>query len=454
MQNLVKHILNIKLYLRPYFILLTTLHALAMVFVVFYALKSDYSLPDEVSLIQYSGGIKNMLLGVEKKPNRKELLFINTTWEKALIDKNDTVGFPIGKDVITDRISIGKLLKSLNAKPDNHKFIMLDIFFADPSPQDSLLKAELARTKNIALAYHRKPDGSPEKPIFNGDLGLSDMITDNDMVLKYHIVQGDTHKTMPLLMLEKIDKIKYKSGKVYDNFNDKSVLNGFILDYQIRPFDLFLTVDSLRYPMIYISEFLSLPPDMIAKMTKDRIIVVGDFEGSDNHNTIYGKMPGALILINAYYALKNGANQFDWAFVLTMFVAFFIASYFYFSKIHDKVTDFIEERFIKKHFLLERLMEFSFLITYFTLVSIICFWVFNKHITVMIFVAYFNVIDLLKEFLAKNESKMNETEEAKDENAPLMEKTESKKEEIKLPQVKPEIKKENVANKNNKRKRK
>jgi len=376
-------------------------NALLMIVLTLFSLSQAYTLDDEVLLIKLTSGFKNLILKVHEKPPRERFLFISVTWEKQFIDKLDKNGFPIGNDVITNRQSLGELLHTLNRNPDNHKLAILDVFFVDSSANDSLLKAELERVKNCVVSMHKKENGLADSSRFKTpNPGLSDMETNNDMVLKYHLVQGNNLKTTPLRMYEMIYNTKLEDLGLYDKLDGHYILNAFILDYAVRRYDLLEAPDDQRYPMIYLSEFLTLPPELQDEFTKDKIIIIGDFEGADKHETIYGDMPGPLILLNAFLALESGDNRISPLFILLLFISFSIIS-IKVIWVRDPITLYLEKRFGGQSLVIEMFADTMFYMLYFASVSVVSYFSFGIHLAILFLAMYVYGLETLIGFVEK-----------------------------------------------------
>ncbi len=378
-----------------------------MIALTLFSLSQAYTLDDEVLLIKLTSAFKNLIIKAQAKPPRERFLFLSVTWEKQFIDKLDSNGFPIGRDVITDRQSLGQFVEVINQKPENHKLAVLDVFFVDKSPQDSLLKTELARVKNCIVSMHKKPDGSADSSLFKTpNPGLSDMETNSDMVLKYHLVQGKNLKTTPLRMYELLYNTQVEEHWLYDKLKGNHILNAFILDYYIRKFDLFDAPDDQRYPLMYLSEFLTLPPDMMHEFMKDKIIIIGDFEGADKHETIYGDMPGPLILLNAFLALEKGDNIISPLFIVLLFISFTVIS-IKVIWVRDPVTVYLEKRFGGQSLVIEMFADTMFYMLYFAVISVISYFLFGIHLTILFLAMYVYGLEQVIRFI---DAKINPSE--------------------------------------------
>jgi hypothetical protein len=355
---------------------------------------------DEYLLIRFTSFIKRIVLKIEEKPDKNRFLFVGVSWDKTLVDKLDENGLPIGNQAITDRKKIADFLAILNKKPYNHKFLVLDIFFKDPSPDDSLLQAELYRTQNYIVSYHKDKNGKPDFPIFNCEMGLSDYETSEEGLLgisaggfsKYSIIQGDSLKTTALLMYEKLYKKSIEKGKIFHTLDGDWIFPTFVIDHKIRSYHLFDAPDSLLYDKAYLGELLYLPEEAIWELTKDRIVVLGDFEDRDIHNTIFGEMPGPLILINSFLAIENKDNKVNMGFLFLLFVGFTLISYKAIYGI-DLVIDKILPS-ISSSLTVRSRMQYSFFnyFFYFLVFSLFSYFIFDVHLAVLFLSIYIQIL--------------------------------------------------------------
>ena len=65
----------------------------------------------------------------------------------------------------------------------------------------------------------------------------------------------------------------------------------------------------------------------IPKLTKDKYIVIGSFDGDDMVSTFKGRLSGAVVNYNAFCSLKKGRHTISFGFALLVFVVFFVLSW-------------------------------------------------------------------------------------------------------------------------------
>jgi hypothetical protein len=376
-------------------------NACLLIYFTFQLLNQPFVHGNEVPLVQAANYFKNIVLNLEKKPSHKDLMFIDVAYDKQMIEKLDTNGFPIGKQAITDRKKLAKFFKVLNSKPSNQKFVICDIFFADPATIDECagdsvsadvaLKAELKKMKNIVLSYHFKDDkDSLDLPLFKDPpRGIADYATTNNTFLKFNLLYRDTIKSSPLVMYETLHKQKIKKGKWFYWLNGKRVLKSFIVDFRVRNYDLFVSKD--RYKVDNLDALLTLDDADILAHVKDRIIIVGDFQ-NDKHETIYGETVGPLILLNTYLGLVNGDNVVTTKFLVFLFVCFFALS----TMIFYPSNRF--ETWLKNTFEDTQFKAVITLLSYTSLLvatSVLSFFLFGIHLSILLLVIYLYILKMI-----------------------------------------------------------
>lgn len=218
---------------------LSTLNSILMLWLTFVLLSYPYVFFDEFPLIRYSSAFKNLILKWEKPPNPDNFAFINIAYDKALIDKNDSEGFPIGYQPITDREKLSQLFDILSKKP-NYKFMVCDIEFKDSTEYDSAMIASIKKLPRLGISYHRDDKDKPtypDIPIPKSKLSLSDLEKTSQKAVKFKLFHNDSLKSTPLVMYEGMyPKEKFKKGTFFYWLGDRPILNSFIIDYRIRPF--------------------------------------------------------------------------------------------------------------------------------------------------------------------------------------------------------------------------
>jgi hypothetical protein len=366
------------------------LNAVFCVVATFWLLEMPAWNGAEKPLIQFSTLIKTLLLKWENKPPQKQFLFVDVAYSNQLIDMEDD-GIPVGNQSITDRDSLATLLEILAQKPQNHSFIICDIFFEHPSQSDKRLEKALKKLPNIVLSHPFKENSNKENlPIFKKiPTGLAVYQHYDNSFLKYRLLYNDSLKTVPVMMYEYLRKKKFDKGFFFHTLGGKSILNHFVVSLPIRNYDLFQAPEGKRYNYLHLNELLMFPED-IPNICKGRIVVLGDFSKHDKHETIYGSIPGPLILVNTYLALASGENIITIPFVLYVLCSFWLLSFLLFRQ--KKVKETRLRKWLKE-------TQVKYLIRFLTyafgmgVISMTAYFVFNIHLNIFILALWFYALD-------------------------------------------------------------
>lgn len=376
-------------------------HAIFLTLLSFWLLGLSFSYDNESSIISIVSIVKNVVLGLEDKPAKNDFLFVNVSYQKSLIPKLDEYGFEIGNEAITDREQLAVLLKRFSS--NKHRYIVCDVFLDQPSPSDSLLRESTVGLRNVVFPYHNDGDQFA-MPVIPVHTALSDYETDFGNFLKYSYLQHDTAKTIALAMYHDLyGGTPWKAGPFY-RMNGHFSLSSFVTEFPVRQYDVFRE-DTLGYSSIHMQNLVSLPDEFFNELTRNRIIVIGDFLEQDMHATIYGQTAGPLIHLNAFQNLVDKRNHVSVWFLMYVVVAYFLFSWSLFSTnelVRGRWLDRIKES--KLGFVFDYLKYAFFLL----LMSVMSYLLFGIHLNILIISLYFSIIEYLVEFLSKRSQKTSE----------------------------------------------
>lgn len=283
-------------------------------------------------------------------------------------------------------------------------------------------------------------NGVRETPIFNAPSALSDYGKDeiDNNFIKFKCLYEDSIQTTPLVMYETLHGNTFTDHGLFGTSKGSLALSSFILDLRIWQQNLVRDVEvknledstgAPSYQIMYISdllgdalnpalnkELLSIPEEerpgpmdykvlaeaMVPEITKGKILIIGDFSDGDIHETIYGATAGPLILLNIYLALREGDNLFSVWFILFLLAGFYFISFNCFTG-KDFLIDLLSKSSskiggISKTSVFLNLISY---ILYFIVLSILSFFLFNIHITILLLAIYMEVLDKLIGYLRK-----------------------------------------------------
>lgn len=350
-------------------------HAFVLMAFSMFWLNSNFTYGDERLLVQWSSIFKRVVLKMDQDPPKKDYLFINLAYDKALIPREDGTG----KEVITDRKLLTDFFEILKRHQETVKFTVCDVLLKGNSENDLLLQQSVTGIKQIVFPAQLSDNGDPEKLCIKVPSAIADYQMVNGGFLKFKLFQHKTVPTLPVYLYQQYTgkKISRKFGMYFDGH--KPMMNALIIDYQIRAHEL---IEEAEYPVISLSELMLLPEAIIAdEFLKDRFIIMGDFN-HDSHETIYGNTPGTLILLNVFLTLMDGHHLINYWWLL-----FMLLSYTVFSRLMlfpDSITT-------KSNYpnWIGPLLKSA---TYLSILSVISYLLFNQHIQVLVLTLYINAL--------------------------------------------------------------
>lgn len=403
--------------------LLSIANAVFMLFFTYYWLSKPYTFGDEAFLIKWSSLTKKKLLGIDPKPSPEALLFVNIANNKTTITTSGEFfdDSPYHTKVITDRAHLVQFFELLNRHGDDVRLILCDILFEDTTSHDAALQRAFDKLNGKLLTIsHLQKDGPYLKPVLNVAHAPATYTATQGMFLKYPLLLSDSLKTVPLVMHEKLDGATFRKGKLFYTIDGRLSLPAPIVDFKVdsadfRPSTSRSDVNFAMYPMGTIlesvdSNFLGMPEAELAKYFEGKeIVLIGDFE-ADVHSTSFGKMPGLLLIFNAYLTLVSGQHVMSAAWIAYLLVSFTFISYRVFSDVRVSKPQWLLRLFKSKagQLILNALDEVVLL----TLVTLLSYFLFNIHINILILLIYLKTIEFFWKKAGLHSKKHTEVQSA------------------------------------------
>jgi hypothetical protein len=357
------------------------IHAVVLIAISLAWMNTPYSYGDEEFLVKWSSYGKRMFANKEKNSPQKDFIFINLAHEKELISLEDQ----LGNEVITDREKLAQFFEITQRNPNAAQFILCDVFLKGKSEHDSLLMKSIERNSKIVFPTHFDSKDSLLLPDLKIPFAIADYKSSKSNFFKFKIKQNDSIATVPMYMYQQLFKPKNNSKEGYFFSDGPLSFNSIIITHDIERKNLFETG---TYPVINLSELLILPENVIVdEFLTGKIIVMGDFQ-NDMHQTILGKMPGSLILVNVFLSLVKGYHYVKWQWLLFLYLSLFI-----FSNVMIKKEEEVQNT--KKNNWLKYLIKSS---TILAVISIFSYLFFNVSIQILVLIVYINLVIYLRNF--------------------------------------------------------
>jgi len=361
-------------HLYPKILVIALLHGVLLCVASIQLQRLPWTIQGEDKLIQWSIILKHIAFHEGETPYKDQFLFVNTSYSNQLIDKFDDAGFPLGNQVITDRFQLATFIGALN-RLDAHQWVLLDVFFEKESEFDEMLGAELSQLDRVVMSTTTDDKGKRILPVFHKKTGLANLESLDDIFLKYQLVHSDSLKVVTLEMMEGVKNIETEPHHFFIKQGDRWGINYYIPDLRISQYDLTVI---RGYPFVNLSDVLYLDDETILSLVKDRIVIVGDFLGNDNLETLTGEISGPLLLANIYLSLINGEHLLSWWYLLFLVISFTLIS----------MIVFLPDEKFRLRFKFKNLFIGGSFVIYLAIVSIISYVFFNKAMNVFILSFY------------------------------------------------------------------
>lgn len=380
-------------------------NGILMLILTFYWLSLPYSFGDETVLIKWTSLVMKTVFKQDKKPVSDQVLFIDISGTKATIEANNRNAFKDGftKDVVTDRQQLADLFTMVAPYKKEVQLLFLDVLLADSTEQDSLFYASAKPLGEKLLTVSHLEDTQQGiqliTPIFDLPHALATYRSAGGLFLKYPLVQQDSLKTIPLVLLERVNEARFNKRWHLYWINGKLSFPAPLVDFKVRDSD-FREGENLKESNFFVVDLGLLlnyyyDPDLkplLADFFKGRLIMVGDFE-NDMHLTPFGTMPGIVVIYNTYLTLLEEGNVISIYWMLFLLLGFSFISYRIFAA--KKVT---KPRLLVRvfqsrvgQFIVNTIDEALLL----TLITILSYFIFHIHINILVLLIYIKSVEYL-----------------------------------------------------------
>lgn len=300
----------------------------------------NFAISGEGGLISKYESLRAIFCKEEQRNDIDSVVMIDVSYDRQLTDVKDEYGIPMGQTDITDRKKLIRLLDYLHHR-NKYKYILCDIFLdeAYSTPEDSQLISKILSMDRIVIPRHS--DLNPIDNRLNSKAGYADYFTimKKTGIVKYPYLNSEK-LSLPLKMYEEITGHKVRKKGIAYTDNGKLARSSIILNYDFiskYPYDnegrkiwLNLGTDVLGTDSLNGEDgLLKLDPEF----ADHKYVLIGAFRHNDIHNTVKGKMPGTMVLFNAYLSLLNRHHIISWIFIIFMFIVYMLMAYYSLNKV-------------------------------------------------------------------------------------------------------------------------
>ena len=325
---------------RKYKLILSFIIAVGVSILSYCISNLDFAISGEGGLISNYESLRTIIGNREQENNNDSIVMIDVSYDRQLTDVKDEYGLPAGQTDITDRKKLIRILDYLHHR-NRYKYRLCDIFLdeAYSTPEDSQLISVILSMDRIAIPRHS--DLSLIDSRLNTKAGYADYFTimKKNGIVKYPYLNKES-SSLPLKMYEEITGHKVRKKGIAYTDNGKLARSSIILNYDFiskYPYDnegrknwLNLGTDVLGTDSLNGEDgLLKLDPEF----ADYKYVLIGSFRQNDIHNTIKGKMPGTIVLFNAYLSLLNRHHIISWLFIIFMFIVYAMMAYYSLNKV-------------------------------------------------------------------------------------------------------------------------
>lgn len=348
--------------------------SLVVTLLCYFLNNCPYPFWDELDMLSVcENGVRYVL---DKQEDRRDVLFVNTGYDKDVIDycinECDT-----GRVDITDRRKLMDFLQ-LAEVTNTYKCIFLDIRFEKgyETSVDSALFHQILSMRDVYFSHHSDvtiaSDSLLPKAVINDYFTT---ITKTNFT-RYQMIQNGK-KSVPLVIDSIVNYSQMKQWGPFYTYNGQLCQNCPFLPIRDQ-ISLTRGDGTLADYMEMGAFYLNFGREMFAEDAKGKIVILGDFV-NDRHDTYAGMHPGSYLIYLAYKTLKDRKHVVPISFTILFFLLYLLIFFAVLNKI-SPISLLRIERFTHNktlHFLLS-LLSFGFVITFASGVLYLSFGIINN----------------------------------------------------------------------------
>jgi len=347
-----------------------------------------YNSGPDMAIQKWVGAVR-MLIPDRHKPAPDEVILIDVSNSKYLVPLNvDSTE----NDVITNRKYLTALFNFLEANNNQVKYVLCDVNFDIPTPDDSAFFQSVSGLKDKFLSIDAYANDSLMKNVAGVRSATASVYLQNRTVYKIPFFGSYGEPLVPLKMYTDLDKVNVKKNFLFTWFSGKGIaFNSQINDYPVRSSDF----TGGGYVKIGLGELVSIlksPHEVFKRYLQNRYLLIGDFE-NDRHITYLNIQPGTLILFNAYLHLHLNRQILPIWYLIILYVFLYWIVWLQTGKRsrHLKLT--LKIKYFEPFKFPVNILSVSFLLLLFTYLSSLLF---NVNISIFHLIAIFSFVDFVK----------------------------------------------------------
>ncbi len=264
--------------------------------------------------------------GIGKTVGKDDVLFVNISYDKQLIDVFDEFSIPIGNTDITDRSKLLSLLQRLHST-NQYTYIFLDVRFEkgfDVPEVDSLLYSEILNMRNLVVVSHVDVEIADSSLLSKSAYNDFDATIVSTNFVRYSYSYREMI-SMPLYAYRDLKGMSINKHGIFYSCNGELCYNSLFLNFPIEKFNEFDDNNQKIYYNLGSDLLDNYSEEDLGMLTNGKYVVICDMV-EDLHDTYSGKKPGSVIAFYAFKALMDNKHVVNyWVLLLFAFVYFIIS---------------------------------------------------------------------------------------------------------------------------------
>lgn len=258
--------------------------------------------------------------------------------------------------------------------------------------QDSALFNLIHKMKRIVVAKSEKIETADSILLDKARYSdYSTHISESNFVKYEYIRNGEP--TLPYQIYLDLggDEIHSFAGLYF--FKGRLANKSIVLRYPIKIWNKYVLNSSSK--IMAEPQYYNLGSDILdtdidtSSLTKDKIVVIGDFSENDIHDTYIGKIAGPIINLNAFYALTNDNLSIPYTEIFFLLLLYFTISLFIMKEVSvNSLFPFVKKIKSKTFDFLLSFIGLSFSLSG---ISLLWYTLFDLDINILIPSLYFSI---------------------------------------------------------------
>ena len=261
-------------------LILILTHTVWLFFLTYLLQFVGYTRAEETGFFKWFNIFKHNVFRFDQKPFYDQFIFVDISKDPEIV--KDT-GLNTGKVVIADRKLLTTFFDTLADHPKDYRFVLCDLAFDYPSPEDFSLSSALEATKKLVIAQSVNEEEMPVPSLFKVNSGVTSYAKNNNSFVKLPLFFKDTIASLPVKLIDLESPGRFTQVKGFTFDNNKLIFNTIIPDFYYRTIDIGKEANSDHPANLILLHEMLTDADWFNDYLKGKYILIGD--STELHDT-------------------------------------------------------------------------------------------------------------------------------------------------------------------------